>query len=160
MKKKILLILLILQIFIGYIFAQKSIIFINELKILDSAFYQVLDTVMFYEKQSIYYTNSLSYGIFPFKNITTNGDSILCIKIEGYPDKDIFIEDNRAKGYLLYKNHYFFVTNNLSLLNKFALPTKCGKNFDYYLDFIASEDDRWAIYIFIYYCGKFVLYDW
>ena len=125
MKKKILLILLILQIFIGYIFAQKSIIFINELKILDSAFYQVLDTVMFYEKQSIYYTNSLSYDI-SLKNITTNGDSIYVLKLKVILIK-IYYRGITEQKDIYYIKIIIFVTNNLSLLNKFALPTKCGK---------------------------------
>ena len=158
MKKKIFFILVLLNFLIGYGFSQK-IIFINELKVLDSTLYQVLDTVMFYEKQSIYYADNLSYEIIFYKNITNNGDSILCIKIEGYPDKNIFIQNSKAKGYLLYKNHYFFVTRDLKLLKEFALPTKYRKRFNYNLNFIPNEDDRWATYIFIYYYGKFILYN-
>ncbi|MDD3280281.1 MAG: hypothetical protein PHC83_01760 [Bacteroidales bacterium] len=161
MKNISFFVLIIFLISTKFVCSQKySNIFINEINVLKPAFYQVLDTVIFLEKQSPYYLDTLSYGIMLYKSITNNGDSILCFKIEGYPNKEIFIEDDRSGGYLLYKNHYFFVTKGLDLLIEFVSIKKNGIFFKYCFNFSPDEDDRWSSYTFIYYENRFILYSY
>jgi hypothetical protein len=107
----------------------------------------------------------LSYGIWINKFHTNNGDSAIVISISGNSEKDFFIKGSHQHllfGYFSYKKHSFFlfgrnILESVTVTEKKKTIKSCG---DYY----PVDDDRWAIYRFLYYDEKFVLYkkenDW
>ena len=130
---------------------------VNIIKVIDSAFYRVLDEILKYESRHSYYSDFLPYGVTIAKLPTVQGDSVIFLGIAGYSDKDIFLDNNRhLLGYIFYKGHYFFIRGRNIL--PAIVVTDNKKKFIYKEDYIAYEDDSWASYNYLYDKNKFIFY--
>jgi hypothetical protein len=115
---------------------------IDSLTVTENSFFEVLDKLIEFEKESKYYSNLVSYCI-EFYRDSINAQNI--IKIEGSDNEWLFIESVNLAGYFKYKNHEFYLlTEFKELFSKTnSLKTKCEKERKEIL-----IDDRWAIYYF------------
>lgn len=124
----------------------------------DSKFYTLIDSLLYYERKCSYYSDTLTYGIWLERNIANNGDSVIIIYIIGNSEKQFFINEFQEEapyGYCTYKRHTFFFFGRNDLL--FFTTNK--KKFLEIPEYSPEEDDRWTWYFFLYYRDKFILYE-
>ena len=128
---------------------------LNIIRITDRSVYDLLDTLLKYERRCSYYTDSLPYGIYVGKAATDGKDSVTAIKVEGFEHKGIFLW-RKQPGYFSYKGHDFFVTGE-KFIGSIIMGEK--RRIKYWENFTVGDDDSWAMYFFAYYGNEYILYD-
>ncbi len=57
----------------------------------DSKFYTLIDSLLYYERKCSYYSDTLTYGIWIERNIANNGDSVIVISINVNSEKHFLL---------------------------------------------------------------------
>jgi len=132
---------------------------INVINVSNAEFYELLDTLLYYEHKCSYYSDTLSYGVWIERAPTNKGDSVVVIVFIGNSDKDFIIKNRGEKllGYVSYEGHDFFIKGQ-AILDSIIVTNKknsfkCRENLS------PDEDDRWTIYRFLYFKKRFILFE-
>jgi hypothetical protein len=112
----------------------------------------VLDSILMYEKQCVYYTPELLFSI----RSQNYNDTVTVLQIEAFGT--LKLKNDRDKGCFEYGGHLFFVKGNG--YNAIFKGTNKKKHIDYYIKeknvIYPFEDDSHAIWIYCLYKNEFI----